>query len=316
MHRRTLLTSAGSLATVFGILGRVGPVRAQIPGVTATEIKIGQTEAYSGPASAYGAIGRGLDAFFKQVNDRGGVAGRKINFISVDDGYLPPKAVEQTRRLVEQEGVSFMLNGLGTPSNSAVQRYLNQKVPVRQAKEGPWCESAVGFGADQRDKTLKRLASPGSRARTDTQPPMVRTAGRQPPDRSIMNGLCPRRDYPMSTHATTSRRWRRFRVRKRVECHRRGWLGGPEAVAAEPAVPLLRRADNVRPARARLGRRAGGGERRQHGRLVGRAEPADHPALLVDDRQHAAALCHVLHQDAVAAGVLRGCVGVHIPGSR
>jgi len=127
MHRRTLLTSAGSLATVFGTLSRVGPVRAQIPGVTTTEIKIGQTEAYSGPASAYGAIGRGLDAFFKQVNDRGGVAGRKINFISVDDGYLPPKAVEQTRRLVEQEGVSFMLNGLGTPSNSAVQRYLNQK---------------------------------------------------------------------------------------------------------------------------------------------------------------------------------------------
>ncbi len=123
MYRRTLLASAGSL----GILGRIGPAIAQTPGVTATEIKIGQTEAYSGPASAYGAIGRGLTAFFKRVNDQGGVAGRMINFISVDDGYLPPKTVEQTRRLVEQEGVSFMLNGLGTPSNSAVQRYLNQK---------------------------------------------------------------------------------------------------------------------------------------------------------------------------------------------
>jgi len=123
MHRRTLLASAGSL----GILGRIGPAGAQTPGVTATEIKIGQTQAYSGPASAYGAIGRGLTAFFKRVNDQGGVAGRMINFISVDDGYLPPKTVEQTRRLVEQEGVSFMLNGLGTPSNSAVQRYLNQK---------------------------------------------------------------------------------------------------------------------------------------------------------------------------------------------
>ena len=123
MYRRTLLASAGSL----GILGRTGPAIAQTPGVTATEIKIGQTEAYSGPASAYGAIGRGLTAFFKRVNDQGGVAGRMINFISVDDGYLPPKTVEQTRRLVEQEGVSFMLNGLGTPSNSAVQRYLNQK---------------------------------------------------------------------------------------------------------------------------------------------------------------------------------------------
>ena len=123
MHRRTLLAAAGSLAAV----SRTGPACAQAPGVTATEIKIGQTEAYSGPASAYGAIGRGLTAFFKRVNDQGGIAGRRINFISVDDGYLPPKAVEQTRRLVEQEGVSFMLNGLGTPSNSAVQKYLNQK---------------------------------------------------------------------------------------------------------------------------------------------------------------------------------------------
>ena len=123
MYRRTLLTAAGSLAA----LSRIGPARAQAPGVTATEIKIGQTEAYSGPASAYGAIGRGLVAYFKRVNDQGGIAGRRINFISVDDGYLPPKAVEQTRRLVEQEGVSFLLNGLGTPSNSAVQKYLNQK---------------------------------------------------------------------------------------------------------------------------------------------------------------------------------------------
>ncbi len=123
MHRRTLLTAAGSLAA----LSRTGPARAEAPGVTATEIKIGQTQAYSGPASAYGAIGRGLVAYFKRVNDGGGIAGRRINFISVDDGYLPPKAVEQTRRLVEQDGVSFMLNGLGTPSNSAVQKYLNQK---------------------------------------------------------------------------------------------------------------------------------------------------------------------------------------------
>ncbi len=122
MHRRTLL-AAGPLAA----LSRIRPARAQAPGVTATEIKIGQTQAYSGPASAYGAIGRGLVAYFKRVNDQGGIAGRRINFISVDDGYLPPKAVEQTRRLVEQEGVSFLLNSLGTPSNSAVQKYLNQK---------------------------------------------------------------------------------------------------------------------------------------------------------------------------------------------
>ena len=127
MYRRTLLASAGPLAATLGILGRAGPASAETPGITATEIKIGQTQAYSGPASAYGAIGRGLVAYFKRVNDQGGIAGRKINFISVDDGYLPPKTVEQTRRLVEQEGVAFLLNGLGTPPNSAVQKYLNQK---------------------------------------------------------------------------------------------------------------------------------------------------------------------------------------------
>ena len=127
MYRRTLLAAAGPFAATLGVMGGVGPARAETPGITATEIKIGQTQAYSGPASAYGAIGRGLVAYFKRVNDQGGIAGRKINFISVDDGYLPPKTVEQTRRLVEQEGVAFLFNSLGTPPNSAVQRYLNQK---------------------------------------------------------------------------------------------------------------------------------------------------------------------------------------------
>ena len=126
MHRRTLLAAAGPAASL-ALLGRARAAGATAPGVTATEIKIGQTEAYSGPASAYGAIGRGLVAYFQRVNDQGGIAGRKIDFITVDDGYSPPKTVEQTRRLVEQEGVSFMLNGLGTPPNTAVQRYLNQK---------------------------------------------------------------------------------------------------------------------------------------------------------------------------------------------
>jgi len=105
-------------------------VAEDMPGVTATSIKIGQTEAYSGNASAYGAIGRTLTALFKSVNEAGGVNGRKIDFISVDDGYIPPRTVEQTRRLVEEEGVSFMFNGLGTPTNTAVQKYLNiKKVP-------------------------------------------------------------------------------------------------------------------------------------------------------------------------------------------
>src|SRR6185312_13921287 len=87
------------------------------PGVTDTEIKIGQTMPYSGPASSYGTIGKAEAAYFAMINDKGGVNGRKINLISLDDGYSPPKTVEQVRRLVEQEGVAFTFNTLGTPTN-------------------------------------------------------------------------------------------------------------------------------------------------------------------------------------------------------
>jgi len=97
------------------------------PGVTDSEIKIGQTIAYSGPASAYGQLGRAEAAYFKMLNERGGINGRKINFLSVDDGFSPPKAVEQTRRLVEQEEVALMFGMLGTPLNTATRPYLNQK---------------------------------------------------------------------------------------------------------------------------------------------------------------------------------------------
>ena len=119
------------LLALIAALGSITTVRAQqTPGVTATEIKIGNTMPYSGPASAYGAIGRGDAAFFKMVDEQGGVSGHKIDFISADDGYSPPRTVEETRRLVEQEGVAFMFNGLGTPSTAAVQKYLNgKKVP-------------------------------------------------------------------------------------------------------------------------------------------------------------------------------------------
>ena len=112
------------------------PARAQTtppntPGVTATEIKIGHTISYSGNTSAYGVLGKLESAFFNvMVNEKGGVAGHKINFISYDDGYSPPKTVEQIRRLVEEDQVAFTFNTLGTPTNSAIQRYLNQhKVP-------------------------------------------------------------------------------------------------------------------------------------------------------------------------------------------
>ena len=81
------------------------------PGVTATEIKFGQTLPLSGPASAYSVIGRAESAYFRMINEQGGVNGRKLNFIDVDDGYSPPRTVEATRRLVEQDGVAFMFNG-------------------------------------------------------------------------------------------------------------------------------------------------------------------------------------------------------------
>ena len=99
-------------------------------GATDTEIKIGNINPYSGPASAYGAIGKAIGAYFKKINEEGGINGRKINFISYDDGYSPPKAVEMARKLVEQDEVLFIFQSLGTPSNSAIHKYMNaKKVP-------------------------------------------------------------------------------------------------------------------------------------------------------------------------------------------
>ena len=100
------------------------------PGVSDTEIKIGNTMPYSGPASAYGAIGKSEAAYFAMINDQGGINGRKINFISRDDGYSPPKTVEQVRKLVEQDQVLSAVQTLGTPTNIAIRGYLNDnKVP-------------------------------------------------------------------------------------------------------------------------------------------------------------------------------------------
>src|SRR6266404_5937039 len=96
-------------------------------GASDTEIKIGQTVPFSGPASAYATIGRAQAAYIKMVNDQGGVNGRKITFISYDDAYSPPKTVEQTRRLVEQDEVLLDAGPLGTPTNSAIWQYMNQK---------------------------------------------------------------------------------------------------------------------------------------------------------------------------------------------
>src|SRR3984957_6972990 len=125
--RRTALYT-GLAAAVAGRFSNAHA--ADNPGVTGTEIKIGNTMPYSGPASSYSVIGRTEAAFFNMVNDQGGVAGRKINFITLDDGYSPPKTVEDVRRLVEEDEVAFCFQNLGTPCNSAIAPYLNlKKVP-------------------------------------------------------------------------------------------------------------------------------------------------------------------------------------------
>ncbi len=97
------------------------------PGATDTEIKVGNIMPYSGPASSYGVIGKTEAAFFNMINAQGGINGRKITFISYDDGYVPPKAVEQARKLVEGDEVLFIFQSLGTPSNVAIQKYMNSK---------------------------------------------------------------------------------------------------------------------------------------------------------------------------------------------
>jgi branched-chain amino acid transport system substrate-binding protein len=111
----SITTAAGAAEKKYG------------PGVTDTEIKLGQTSPYSGPASAYSVIARAQLAYFKMINDQGGINGRKINMISIDDAYSPAKTVEQTRKLVEQDEVAAILNPLGTPTGLSVRKYLNDK---------------------------------------------------------------------------------------------------------------------------------------------------------------------------------------------
>jgi branched-chain amino acid transport system substrate-binding protein len=100
---------------------------AEMRGVTATEIKIGQTMPYSGPVSAFGALGKGEVGYFKMLNERGGINGRKVNLISLDDSYAPPKTVEQTRRLVESDEVALIFSSIGTAQNTAIAKYLQGK---------------------------------------------------------------------------------------------------------------------------------------------------------------------------------------------
>jgi ABC-type branched-subunit amino acid transport system substrate-binding protein len=128
--RRVAIAAVAAFAILAGSGSGASAQKKYDTGATDTEIKIGNIMPYSGPASAYGVIGKTEAAYFNKINAEGGINGRKINFISYDDSYSPPKAVEQARKLAESDEVLFVFNSLGTPSNSAIQKYMNaKKVP-------------------------------------------------------------------------------------------------------------------------------------------------------------------------------------------
>jgi len=130
MSLKRVFSAASTIAVAWGIACGGALAKEYGPGVTDTEIKLGQTMAYSGPVSAYGQYGKAEAAYFRMLNEQGGVNGRKINLVSLDDGYSPPKTVEQTRRLVESERVLALFQNLGTASNTAIQKYIAaRKVP-------------------------------------------------------------------------------------------------------------------------------------------------------------------------------------------
>ncbi len=124
--RREFVVGASALALLSGSSTAFAQKKYS-DGATDTEIKIGHTGPYSGPASSYGIIGKTIEAYWKSVNDAGGINDRKIKFITLDDGYSPPKMVELVRQLVEQEKVLCVFNTLGTPTNTAIHKYMNQK---------------------------------------------------------------------------------------------------------------------------------------------------------------------------------------------
>jgi branched-chain amino acid transport system substrate-binding protein len=153
--RRGFVGGASALALLSGSRAAFAQKKYD-NGATDTEIKLGHAGPYSGPASAYGVIGKGIEAYWKSVNDGGGINGRKVNFVTLDDGYSPAKTVEVVRQLVEQDKVLCLFNTLGTPSNTAIQKYMNQKkVPQLyvatgaskwgRPKEFPW---TMGYQPD------------------------------------------------------------------------------------------------------------------------------------------------------------------------
>ena len=128
LTRRSILAAAPAASRAWRMpSARPRAAKKYGPGVTDTEIKIGNTGPYSGPASSYSAVPKAQAAYWKMINDQGGMNGRKINFISYDDAYTPPKTVEMVRKLVEQDKVLLVASPLGTPTNSAIWHYMNQK---------------------------------------------------------------------------------------------------------------------------------------------------------------------------------------------
>ncbi len=128
-RRQCLVASIGAMAALLAVASAFAQKKYD-PGASDTEVKLGQTMPYSGPASAYAVIGKTEVAYFQMINDQGGINGRKINLISLDDGYSPPRAVEQVRKLVEEDQVLALFQTLGTPTNTAFHKYINaKKVP-------------------------------------------------------------------------------------------------------------------------------------------------------------------------------------------
>lgn len=121
------VTGVGAVCALAVLASPAASLAAEMRGVTSTEIRIGQTMPYSGPVSAFGALGKGEVGYFRMLNDRGGINGRKVNLISLDDGYAPPKTVEQTRRLVESDEVALIFSSIGTAHNTAISKYLQGK---------------------------------------------------------------------------------------------------------------------------------------------------------------------------------------------
>src|ERR1700704_6216536 len=125
LTRRSILAAAPSALALRALPAHAD--KKYDTGASDSEIKIGNTNPYSGPASSYSVVGKTEAAFFRMINEQGGINGRKITFISYDDGYSPPKTVEQVRKLVESDGVLLLFNTLGTPTNTAIHKYINQK---------------------------------------------------------------------------------------------------------------------------------------------------------------------------------------------